>query len=69
MQDYNFLDLFSGVGGFALGARNAGFDFSHHFNSDVSTYANAVYARHFPESLNLGDIRKINGFKDRKSVV
>lgn len=61
MQNLNFLDLFSGIGGFALGARNAGLTFNHHFNSDVSDYANSIYARHFPESIQLGDVRKIDG--------
>jgi DNA (cytosine-5)-methyltransferase 1 len=55
----NYLDLFSGIGGFALGAQRAGFHFDYHFNSDISEYANKVYAKRFPEAIQLGDIAKI----------
>ena len=55
----NYLDLFSGIGGFALGARLAGMEFERHYNSDIDDYANRVYAKHFPASIQLGDITKI----------
>lgn len=55
----NYLDLFSGIGGFALGAKWAGMKFERHYNSDIDDYANKVYAKHFPESIQLGDITKI----------
>lgn len=55
----NYLDLFSGIGGFALGARWAGIEFERHYNSDIDDYANRVYSKHFPESIQLGDITKI----------
>ncbi|WP_254513866.1 DNA cytosine methyltransferase [Anatilimnocola floriformis] len=57
----NYLDLFSGIGGFALAARWAGLTFENHFNSDIDEYCNRVYAHHFPEAIQLGDITKING--------
>lgn len=55
----NYLDLFSGIGGFALGARWAGMEFERHYNSDIDDYANRVYAKHFPGAIQLGDITKI----------
>lgn len=55
------LDLFSGIGGFRLAADMAGWTFSHEYHSDISEYANAVYERHFPDSVQLGDIRSIDG--------
>ena len=39
----NLLDLFSGIGGFSLGLKSAGIKIDKHFNSDIDTYANAVY--------------------------
>ena len=36
------LDLFSGIGGFTLGFKQAGWEFEH-YNSDIDKYANAVY--------------------------
>jgi len=55
----NYIDLFSGIGGFALGAQRAGFNWQSHFNSDIDEYSNRVYKKNFPESINLGDIKKI----------
>ena len=63
----NYLDLFSGIGGFALGAKRAGLVFDNHFNSDIDDFCNGVYATHFPESVNLGDITKIDGVELRNN--
>ena len=57
----NFLDLFSGIGGFRLGAKWAGLEFKNEFHSDIEEFPNKVYAKHFPNSIQLGDIRNING--------
>lgn len=56
-----FLDLFSGIGGFALGAYWAGLRFDGHYYSEVDDYAIRVYQQRFPDAVGLGDIRKING--------
>ena len=56
-----YLDLFSGIGGFHLAAKNAGWSFDHTYHSEIVDYANAVYARHFPDAVQLGDIRGIDG--------
>lgn len=60
MTGYNFCDLFSGIGGFRLAAQWAGYEFDNEVHSDIDTYANKVYAKHFPNSVQLGDITKIN---------
>jgi len=59
----NFLDLFSGIGGFRLGAEWAGVKFEHEFHSDIEPFANKVYAKHFPQSIQLGDVQQIDGTK------
>ncbi len=56
-----FLDLFSGIGGFALGAYWSGLQFDRHFYSDIDDYANKVYQLRFPDAEALGDIRNIKG--------
>ena len=56
-----FLDLFSGIGGFALGAYWAGMRFNGHYFSEVDDYATRVYQQRFPDSVPLGDIRNIRG--------
>jgi DNA (cytosine-5)-methyltransferase 1 len=38
-----FLDLFSGIGGFALGAQWAGLKFDGHYFSEVDKYASDAF--------------------------
>ena len=56
-----FLDLFSGIGGFALAAYWAGLRFDKHYFSEVDDYAIKLYQRRFPEAIALGNIKNING--------
>jgi DNA (cytosine-5)-methyltransferase 1 len=56
-----FLDLFAGIGGFALAAEWAGFQWNKHYFSEVDDYATRVYRRRFPDAVPLGDIRQIDG--------
>jgi DNA (cytosine-5)-methyltransferase 1 len=53
--------LFSGVGGFDLAARWMGWRTAWY--SEIDPYACQVMARHFPNAMNLGDIRRIQGTK------
>jgi DNA (cytosine-5)-methyltransferase 1 len=55
-----YLDLFSGIGGFALGAYRAGLRFDAHCFSEVDPYAVSIYQKRFPEAIPLGDVRKVN---------
>ena len=43
MNTINHLDLFSGVGGFSLGLREAGIQIGWHGFSDIDKYANKVF--------------------------
>jgi len=52
--------MFSGIGGFALGAQRAGLQFDAHYFSEIDEYAVEVYQKRFPSARALGDIRKIN---------
>lgn len=56
-----YLDLFSGIGGFALGAYWAGCRFNGHYFSEVDEYAIKIYKQRFPDAVGLGDIRNIRG--------
>jgi len=55
-----YLDLFAGIGGFALGAYWAGWRFEKHYLSEVDPYCVKLYQIRFPEAIFLGDIRKID---------
>ena len=56
----NYLDLFSGIGGFHKGLVEAGFDFNWCGHSEIDKYAKSIYEKHFPESEDLGDVSGIN---------
>jgi len=63
----NYLDLFSGIAGFRTGALWAGMEFENTFHSDIDKYANEVYKKRFPDSIQLGDIIKIDGIALKKN--
>lgn len=56
----NYLDLFSGIGGFGLGAYWAGMKFDKHYCSDIDNYCVELYQKRFPDSVQLGDIKDID---------
>ena len=55
------LDLFSGIGGFALAARAAGFQTIGF--SEIDQYASQLLAQNFPGIRNYGDIRNVRGVR------
>ena len=56
----NYLDLFSGIGGFHEGLLQAGFKFDYVGFSEIDKNAKQIYQKHFPESEDLGDVRTID---------
>ena len=67
MDKINYLDLFSGIGGFALGAYWAGFKCEKHYYSEIDKYCIELYKKRFPDAEYLGDITKID-FEELKEV-
>lgn len=59
-HELTHLDLFSGIGGFALAAQRAGFRTVGF--SEIEPYACRVLAERFPGVPNLGDVRKRESF-------
>lgn len=64
------LDLFSGIGGFALASSWVfGEEYQNIGHSEIEPYACKVYHRHFPGSPCLGDITKIKWQKGRAELI
>lgn len=57
----NYLDLFAGIGGFALGAYWAGWRFDRHYFSEIDPWCCELYQKRFPDAVSLGDIKGIDG--------
>ena len=54
------LDLFSGIGGFHLGLKGAGFEVESYF-SEVDKYAIQVYQNNFKEAKYVGSVTDVRG--------
>ena len=57
----NHLDLFSGIGGFSLGLKNAGIPIKNSYFSEIDKYAIQVYQNNFKESNYVGSVTDIQG--------
>ena len=55
------IDLFSGIGGFALGFQRAGYQFTEHYFSEIDKHAIANYKYNFPNATYIGDITTLHG--------
>ena len=55
------IDLFSGIGGFALGFQRAEYKFTEHYFSEINKKAIANYKHNFPNAKYIGDITSIHG--------
>jgi len=59
-KNINYLDLFSGIGGFTKGILEAGFEFKWHGFSEIDKHASKLYKSLYPEAEELGDVTTIN---------
>lgn len=57
----NVLDLFSGIGGFTQGLKQAGFEIGEHYHAEIDKHANAIYKKQFPSAKLIGDVRYVRG--------
>ena len=55
----NYLDLFSGCGGFRRGIEEAGIKIGFEAHSEIDKYANSVYELHYPQSKGLGNVNDV----------
>lgn len=59
MKKIRYLSLFSGIGGFEVGILNSNIPMECVSYAEIDKYASSIYARHFPDHKNLGDVTKI----------
>lgn len=57
----NLLELFSGIGGFSLGLRQAGFTFDKVYFSEIDRHAVANFKHNFPHAQHVGSVCDITG--------
>lgn len=67
MHEFTHLDLFSGIGGFALAAQRAGFKTVGF--SEVKKAAVRKYRARFPDAKNYGDVRVPESFSELRGRV
>jgi DNA (cytosine-5)-methyltransferase 1 len=54
--EIDFLDLFSGIGGFSVGLQSAGFKIRNHYYSEIDRHAIAVYKYQFNNAIYAGSV-------------
>lgn len=59
-DNFKYLDMFSGIGGFKKGISDSNLPFKSIGHSEIDKYADAIYKYHYPESKNYGDATKID---------
>jgi len=62
-EGVNYLDLFSGIGGFRYGFEKAGYKINWSGHSEIDKPAQRVYERHWSASKRLGDITTVESFQ------
>jgi DNA (cytosine-5)-methyltransferase 1 len=55
------IDLFSGIGGFAKGLTDAGFEIKKHYFSEIDKHAIANYKYNFPDAEYIGSVLNVSG--------
>jgi DNA (cytosine-5)-methyltransferase 1 len=66
MKDIVLIDLFSGVGGFALALERAGMNITDHYFSEIDKNAISVYKYHFKEANYVGSVVDFSGAEIRR---
>jgi len=61
MNEIVLLDLFSGIGGFSLGLKEAGFNITTHYSSEIDKHAKAIYKYQFKDAIHVGSVTDLDG--------
>ncbi|MFJ1379395.1 DNA (cytosine-5-)-methyltransferase [Capnocytophaga canimorsus] len=55
------IHLFGGIGGFAKGFEQAGYEFTEHYFSEIDKHAIANYKYNFPNAKHIGNAKSVRG--------
>lgn len=70
-KDIVMVDLFSGIGGFSLGLKQAGFNITEHYFSEIEPHPIANYKYNFRDAEHIGSVTDVCGkrFNNGKETV
>jgi DNA (cytosine-5)-methyltransferase 1 len=60
-MDLKIIELFSGIGGFSKGLKDAGFNIIEHYFSEIDKHSIANYKYNFPNAKYIGSVTDISG--------
>ncbi len=60
MKTFNYVSLFSGIGGFEKGIENSGVNWNCVGYSEINHASLEIYKKHFPEHKSLGNVKNLN---------
>lgn len=63
------MELFSGIGGFSLGLKKAGFDFTKHYFSEIDKHAIANYKYNFKDAEYIGSVTDVRGTRGQADII
>lgn len=63
------MELFSGIGGFALGLQKAGFEFEKHYFSEIDKHAIANYKYNFKNAEYIGSVTNVSGKRNQADII
>lgn len=67
--EINLLELFSGIGGFALGLQDAGFNLKSHQFSEIDKHAIANYKYNFNNAKHIGSVTDVRGHRGQADII
>jgi DNA (cytosine-5)-methyltransferase 1 len=63
------IELFSGIGGFTLGLKRAGFNIKNHYYSEIDKHAIANYKYNFKDAEYIGSVTDVRGTRGQADII
>jgi DNA (cytosine-5)-methyltransferase 1 len=69
MKDIKLIELFSGIGGFAKGLQEGGFNITKHYFSEIDKNAIANYKHNFKNAEYIGSVTDVRGQRNQADII